>query len=226
MLRLSPFALPLVRVATTSLVLAAAPPVPVAAMASVGLFLTSFTVAHDASHGALGLSRRAHRVLVSLAALPMLISGQAMRRMHAIHHARPLADDDLEGDGARRSALGAIATGPCNAVALRIAAFRRAPRTERVVQLAESLAGLALGLVLAASGRPALVTYVVTALVLQLSMSFWASHVPHHAPAWAIAASRRLSFLRSPVLLSLAFHELHHQRPRVPCQELASVGSS
>ncbi|MDB4944436.1 MAG: hypothetical protein JWP97_3970 [Labilithrix sp.] len=221
--RTSHLALHAVRFAAPAAVLAVTSSLPVAALASVAVFMSAFTVAHDAAHGSLGLSRRAHAALLTWSALPMLISGHAMRRMHAIHHARPLAAEDLEGAGATRSALGALLAGPANAVALRRAAYRRAPRAERLVQGLESVAGAVLTAALVVSGRPALVTYAVTAAVMQLTMAFWASHVPHHAPAWAIAVSRRLAFLGSPVLLSLAYHELHHQNPRIPCQALASV---
>ncbi len=76
--------------------------------------------------------------------LLMLLSGHAMRRMHLRHHARPLEESDLEGVGARRSALMALLGGPANALALRVAAFRGARRHERIVQVLETLAGLAI----------------------------------------------------------------------------------
>lgn len=216
--------LPVLRVvAFVALVLAARGELPFAALASAGLYFACFALAHDLAHGAFGLPRTANARLLSLVALGMLVSGHAMRVLHLRHHARPLAGDDLEGDGARRSALGALVTGPASLVTLRVAAFRAANPAARRRQLAEHAATLLL-LALATTSS-ALRVHVVVALALQATASLWASHVPHRAPAWLTAACARLAFLRSPVLLSLAFHERHHRHPRVPCAELANCAT-
>lgn len=193
----------------------------VAVVASAWLFFAAFAFAHDASHGALGLSRRWNTAALSVGALVMLLSGHAMRRMHLRHHARPLSESDLEGVGARRSALGALLGGPANALALRVAAFRGARRAERIIQVLETAAGLAVVAVAVVTRWTPLLTFVLVALSLQLSMGFWASHVAHHVPAWLASLCKRLAFLRSPVLLSLAYHDLHHRRPGIPCEDLA-----
>lgn len=214
-------ALHTLRIAACIAVLATSPRWEIAVVASAALFFAAFAFAHDASHGALGLSRRANTAALSLSALVMLISGHAMRRMHLRHHARPLSEGDVEGAGAQRSALGALLGGPANALALRIAAFRGARRRERVVQAVETAAGLAVVATALLVRSAPLRAFVVVALVLQMSMGLWASHMTHHAPEWLATLCKRLSFLRSPVLLSLAYHELHHRRPGVPCQDLA-----
>jgi hypothetical protein len=151
----------------------------------------------------------------------MLLSGHAMRRMHLRHHARPLSDGDIEGMGARRSALGALLIGPANAIALRHAAFRGAGGRERTLQIVETLAGAAVVALALVTRAPTLVTLVAVAIPLQLSMSLWASHAAHHVPERLGALCKRLAFLRSPVLLSFAYHDLHHRRPGVSCQDLA-----
>src|SRR5688500_16451369 len=94
----------------------------------VALFLAAFTLAHDLAHGALGLTRRTNRVLLSLAGALMLTSGHAMRVAHLRHHARPLADDDYEGASARGSLGRALLLAPWFAFAVRREAWRRAPR--------------------------------------------------------------------------------------------------
>lgn len=213
-------ALHALRLSTLLAVLASSPRVAVAVAASAALFFAAFAVAHDASHNALGLSRRANTVVLSLTGLLMLLSGHAMRRMHLRHHARPLEESDLEGVGARRSALMALLGGPANALALRVAAFRGARRHERIVQVLETLAGLAIVAVAFATRWPSLATFVLVAVALQMSMGFWASHLAHHAPGWLVEVCKRFSFLRSPVLLSLAFHDVHHALPAIPCQDL------
>ena len=206
------------RIAACAGVLAAHVPIWTAVPVSVALFFAAFSLAHDATHGALGLPKRANAIVLSLSALFMLISGHAMRRMHLLHHARPLSEKDIEGRGANLSAVHALLAGPSNALALRLAAFRGARRDERIVQVVETLAAAAL-LGIATRSAP-LALYVAIAIVMQLSMSLWASHIPHNAPAFAVAICKRLAILRSPVLLSLAYHDLHHRRPGVPCQEL------
>lgn len=195
-------------------------PLVLAVPAAAALYFTAFSVAHDAMHGSLGLPRRVNDALLSLSALLMLASGHAMRRMHLLHHARTLSDADLEGRGARLPALSALAAGPANALALRVVAFRGARRRERVVQTLETLAGIALVVGAALAGHATLLVHVAVALALQGSMSLWASYVPHHTPAWVVDICMRLSFLRSPTLLSLAYHDLHHRRPGVPCLDL------
>ena len=190
---------------------------------AAALFFTAFSVAHDATHGSLGLPRRVNTIVLSLSALLMLVSGHAMRRMHLLHHARTLPDADLEGRGARLPAVAALLGGPANALALRLAAFRGARRRERVVQAVETIAGVALVALAVWTRHVPLLVHVTVALALQASMALWASHVPHHTPARVVEACKRLGFLRSPTLLSLAYHDLHHRRPGVPCQDLAIV---
>ena len=216
-------ALHALRLTSLLALLASSPRVEIAVAASAALFFASFAIAHDACHNALGLSRRANTVLLSVTGLLMLLSGHAMRRMHLRHHARPLTDGDLEGRGARTSALRALLSGPGNGLALRIAALRGARRHERIIQVLETLGGIAILSLAAATRWAPLATFVLVALALQMSMSLWASHITHHAPAWLVEVCKRFAFLRSPVLLSLAFHEVHHAMPSIACQDLGSA---
>ena len=153
----------------------------------------------------------------------MLTSGHAMRRMHMRHHARPLSEGDIEGEGARRSLLGALLLGPANALAVRVSALRSAPDKERRAQIAETLLGLALAAALVRFGGAGLRTYVAVTLLMQLTASLWASHIPHRLPEEIIRLAASLSFLRSPAILSLAFHDAHHAHPKVPAHRLAEL---
>jgi hypothetical protein len=146
--------------------------------------------------------------------------------MHLRHHARPLADDDLEGAGARASLSRAFAIGPANALAIRVEALRGTRGAARGWQIAETLAGVSLVGVATCVHAPALAAYVATAIAMQATMSVWASHIPHRAPAWVVRVAEQLAFTRSPVLLSLAYHEQHHARPSVPCQVLGVTVTS
>ncbi|HZG46158.1 MAG TPA: hypothetical protein VEZ41_07800, partial [Allosphingosinicella sp.] len=121
--------------------------------------------------------------------------------------------------------LRAPLTAPAASIALRLEALRSAGSRGRRVQIAESLGNAAALALLLASRNPALVAAAATAIALQLSMGVWAAHIPHNAPPWLLAAARRAAFTRSPIALSLAFHELHHRRPTVPCGRLAAARS-
>lgn len=215
-------ALSLLRLVAGLVLLVLARTLPLQALASAFLFFASFTVAHDLAHGAYRLPRHLNTFALSVAALPMLVSGHAMRIMHLRHHARPLAPDDVEGEGARHGFFRALLLGPRNMLTLRVAAFAAADARGRRRQTIEMAA--VLGVVVLAATLPGaawLRTHVVVALVLLATTSLWASHIPHHAPPWLASACARLAFLRSPVLLSLAFHERHHRHPRIPCADLA-----
>jgi fatty acid desaturase len=189
-----------------------------ATVAALALHLGAFAFCHDLVHGALRLPRRWTEWLLFFAALPMLVSGHSMRLTHLRHHARPLAPEDLEGQGATVSFWRAVWLGPSNAAALRVEGWRLANTVERRWILAELvLLGLSVGLAsLTASGR----VWLVVSAALQLSASVWASHLSHHPPALLREVALRLSWTRSAVLLSLAFHHEHHARPRLPCAAL------
>ncbi len=66
--------------------------------------------------------------------------------------------------------------------------------------------------------------YALTALAMQLLAPWWAGHIPHRA-RWLIALAARLAILRSPTLASLAYHELHHRRPKLPTWQLRASAS-
>lgn len=189
------------------------------ALFAVAAYLAAFAFAHDVAHGAMRLNRRVTEWLLVVTALPMLVSGHSMRLMHMRHHARPLAADDVEGAGAATTLWKALALGPANFVTLRIEAWRAANARERRFIALETLA--CLGLSALAVHWPAGRAWWVTCLVLALTATAWASHLPHHPPRWMKAIARKLAWTGSAVLLSFAFHDEHHVHPRVPCAELA-----
>lgn len=197
---------------------------PLMVGASALLFLGSFALMHDLAHGALGLPRRWNEAALSIAGALLGMSGHAIRRTHLRHHARTLAADDLEGRPARGGLLRAIATGPRAAIALRVAAMRSAGARGRRLQIAETAVNAISLAAMIASGVSALRIYAIVAILAQATMSAWASQIPHNAPPWLSRLAARLAVLGSPTLLSLAYHDLHHARPEVPCRGLSSVG--
>ncbi len=194
-------------------------------VAAALLFLEAFACMHDLAHGALGLPRRVNEVALALSGALLLMSGHALRQTHLIHHARALADDDEEGLPARGTFLQALACGPRAALALRVHAFRVAGRRERRWQQVETAADVVLCGALLGSACAPLVIYVLVAMAAQATMSVWAAHVPHNAPAWLTRLAAHFTWTGSPTALSLVYHARHHANPRVPCRLLGAVES-
>ena len=190
------------------------------AVASGALFLACFAFFHDAAHGSLGLSRRVNDALLFVLSAPLFMATHAQRQLHLRHHARPLERDDVEGVAARLSFLHALVAAPLLAGAAVSEGVRAVPSRLRPLVVVELAAVIALACVAIAMPVSALAVYVAVACVLQLSMAFWASHIPHNPPALVRVVARRLASLGSPAVLSLAFHLEHHARPRVPCAKL------
>ena len=115
----------------------------------------------------------------------------------------------------------ALSLGPSNFIALRLEAWRAANVRERRFIALENVACGVLPLV--AVLWPAGQAWVATCVVMGLTASAWASHLPHHPPRWMKAIALHLSWTGSAVLLSFAFHDEHHAHPKVPCGELATA---
>jgi fatty acid desaturase len=216
-----------IRLGLSLLALALAPffgPAATAA-ASVLVFLAGFSFQHDLAHGAFRLERNVRESALSVVGALLLMSGHAMRAMHLRHHARIFAHDDLEGASARMSCPEAMICSPVLSIRLRTEAIAAANKKERAIMLVEHAINFAtLATLLAFGGAPAL--YAAIAIAMQLSMPTWAGHVPHRAPEWMIDTAKKLAFTGSPTVLSLAYHELHHEHPRVPTAELAKLSNA
>jgi hypothetical protein len=190
-------------------------PLAVAA-ASVALHLALFGMSHDQMHGALGLGPRSGRLVLSISQVLMFGSGHGTQLTHRVHHARPLAADDTEGAGARRTLLGAAALAPLAAARHRLEGLRLARGATRRWVIGENVACAALLAACVASGVGPLQIFVAVAVCLQSSAAVWAAWLPHHAPEWLLAFARRLAHTPSLVLRSLAHHDVHHARPDLP----------
>lgn len=192
-----------------------------APLAALAIFLVAFAITHDAAHGSLGLSRRATGLALAAGGVAIGTSGHALRLMHMKHHAHELADDDLEGAAARLTFWRALAAAPRLAVALHTTAWRVAAPRDRRCQLVEYIA-LAAMLAAALVGPRPLAVYAAVAMAMQLFAPWWAGHLPHRAHGLHALAAW-LAVLGSPTLASLAHHEVHHRRPKVPTWRLQAV---
>jgi len=211
------------RIGAFACALAAVPPA-LTPLAAAGLFLAIFAIAHDIMHGALQLPRRLNELALTAAGLAVFASGHGLRLSHLRHHASTLGRDDVEGAAAHLSLARACAAAPRLFVALRVAPFVAASRRQRRWQIAEHAAS-AIALAAALAGPRPLVVYALVVIAAQVSAPVWAGLIPHRPPPWLLRAARALAFTRSPTVLSLAFHELHHARPKVPCQSLGYYAS-
>ncbi len=201
-----------------ALLIAGAHHAPLALIGALALHLAAFALTHDLAHGALGLPRRWNELALSLASLPMLVAGHGMRLMHLRHHARPLAADDIEGVGATLPLWRAVLAGPMNAAQYRVEAFRMAVSNPWLI--AESLAALVLSALALLSGSIAGAAWVTVNLVMQLTASAWASHLPHRPPRLMLKVAGWLEWTQSAVVSSFLHHERHHQHPAIPCGQL------
>lgn len=187
--------------------------VPLAA----GLFMMTFSLFHDAAHGALALPQRVNDVVLFLTSAPLVMSAHGQRQLHLRHHANPLDADDLEGEGALASLWWAALTAPAASVHMRVAAVDAVNARVRPWVLAENGLNLLVAGGVIASGNTPLQLAFAVALLLQLTMNAWASHIPHRAPRWLLSLAARLEWTRSPVVLALVYHLEHHAHPRLPC---------
>jgi fatty acid desaturase len=192
---------------------------------AAAMFFAAFALAHDLTHGTLGLSPRGRKWALGAVAQLFLVSGQVMRTLHLRHHARPGAADDLEGAALGLGCAGTFIRLPVLFFSMRFFPFHRnAKQANRGWMFTETLLN-ALTLataVLVAPLRP----YVVTMLALQFLTPLWGGYLPHRAPDWLRAFARSFDFAHSPTVMSLAYHDLHHERADIPCQELGTFAQA
>jgi fatty acid desaturase len=197
---------------------------PFVLIGSAYFFLAGLRVVHDAFHGNLALSRRTNDlVLLALSGL-MLGSMHAVRLTHLQHHRDCLGPGDVEGNTARRSALGAIAAGAAFPFALHRAAWRLGDRVGRRWIAAELALTIALVLAAVFAGLPPLTTHVVLMLIAQALTGFFAVWTVHHDvdPDRQLARTLRHR-VKSAAALGMFFHLEHHLFPTVPTCHLPTL---
>lgn len=192
----------------------------VAAVPAALVYFAAFSFFHDCAHGALCLPNRVNDVVLFLTSGPLFFSAHGQRQLHLRHHARPLADDDMEGEGALASLPMALVTAPAASFRMRVASFFAANARVKPWIVVENALNVALVVWAVRSGKLGIQVAMVTMLGLQLTMNAWASHVPHRAPRWLLQLAARFAWTHSPVVLSLVYHLEHHAHPRVPCMDL------
>lgn len=184
------------------------------------LFVSVFTLVHDAMHRSLGLPRWANELILSIGGALIGVSGTAARTMHVVHHARPGAPDDFEGQTLHLSLGRALFVSPRSYFELPVRALRRSRPEVHRRQLVEW--GVVLALFTAGiAGGGAMRAYAVVGFVAQITIQVWASYLPHRASAELVSLAKSLAWTRAPLVVSFAFHDLHHRRPSLSCFALA-----
>ncbi len=191
-----------------------------ACFAGVLVYMAAFGFNHDIAHASLGLPRKLNDWALAAMSVPLLFPSHGMRLLHARHHTRPLADDDVEGAGACETFWGALRIGPMNAARCRSEAFRAAQGRECTWVIFETLAAIAVATGVLATRNTAGTGWLLAAIAMQLTASVWASYLGHRLPEGARRVLQKLAWTRSAVLVSLAFHSEHHQHPKLPSGKL------
>jgi len=199
---------------------------PAAAACSFMFFLTALRLNHEAIHGNLGLSPRAHRwVLHGLSAL-MLGSNSAVAFNHLQHHAHLGRPEDIEGKCGRMSGRHVLAYGPLFPIEMHLGAWRRGGRLLRRrmrVDLALNLAVLGAA---AASASPVLAYHLSAVACAQCLTAFFAVWITHrHCHGEDLVARTQRSRLLNLVTYNMFFHLEHHLYPAVPVKRLGQLAA-
>jgi fatty acid desaturase len=187
-------------------------------------FLAGLRLVHDVFHHNLGLGRLTnHLVLAGLSGV-MLGSMHAIRLTHLHHHRHCLGDDDVEASSARRTAWGALVSGPAFPVRLHLAAWRLATLPHRRWIAAElALTAGVLALAVGVLDLPVLVYHVAAMAAGQCLTAFFAVWTVHHDCDHRPFARTLRNRLKSAIAMDMFFHVEHHLFPRVPTCRLARL---
>ncbi|HEY9840763.1 MAG TPA: fatty acid desaturase [Candidatus Obscuribacterales bacterium] len=189
---------------------------------------SAFIQMHDCVHSALGLSKAAHNLLLTLSAALILKCGHALKATHLKHHGKCLSEDDPEGITATWPLWRVLLAGPGHMLASRLEALRISPRTRwqqgLETLLTVLLLGTAVGLYFGFGSPVGLVYWGVVASV-SATIPLWASYIPHRLaegnPALLITSHTTQDW--TPVLNSFTYHQLHHEYPKVPTALLPAL---
>jgi fatty acid desaturase len=204
---------------------------PLAPLLALGCFLASFTLLHDAMHRAIGLPKLANELVIAVAGLLLLKSGHGLRATHLRHHGQVLALDDPEAGVVHWKFARVLWAGPFLILGNRRRAFQIAPRTalEQVVETLLTALLLGFAILLAWHwGSPAGLIYWGVAAAMSATMALWAGYLPHRVPSThpMIRAAAWAARAWTPVINSLAYHDLHHRCPRVPTARLPALADA
>ena len=197
---------------------------PLALGASFLFFLTGLRQAHDAQHYNLGLSRRAHELVLFGLSILMLGSMHAVQYNHLRHHRHCMGDDDVEARSARMRWWQALAWGPVFPILLHRSALCGGTARQRV-WIATELAANVLVIAAVILWPLGAVRYHVLAMLAGHCLTaFFAVWTVHHDvdPERELARTLR-NPLKSAIAFDMFFHVEHHLFPKVPTRHLPEL---
>ena len=195
----------------------------VAVPCSFMFFLTGLRQVHGAFHYSLGLNRRSSDLVMAGLSVAMLGSMHAVQFNHLRHHARCLADDDLEAMSARMPAWRAFVTGPLFTLRLHAAAWSGGSTRQRRWIAAElALTTIVLGTALM-SPLGWLKYHVLAMAVGHCLTSFFAVWTVHHDCDDDIPARTIRGRFKPFVTYEMFYHLEHHLYPSVPTRRLPEL---
>jgi beta-carotene hydroxylase len=203
---------------------------PLTPLLALGVFLAGFVQLHDAMHRSLGLPRLLNELIIAASGLLLLKSGHALMATHMRHHGRVLAPDDPEAGVVHWRLVRVLWAGPLVVLGNRRRSLQLAPRTRgsQLVETAVTVALLGGAIELERLGSPAGLIYWAVAAVMSGTMALWAGYLPHtlssRQPLLRLAAW--LARAWTPILNSLAYHDLHHRFPKVPTSLLPALAAA
>ncbi|MCI0378532.1 MAG: fatty acid desaturase [Gemmataceae bacterium] len=193
------------------------------------IFVAVVTVTHDVVHGALGLTPRQSEWALFIFGAILLESGHAYRTSHLQHHRVFPGPDDPEGEPARMSLWKAMLYGPVFLPRLWWWAYTRQrgrPDQRRwlLIEAAWAVA-MPLGGIILWQWTPAVILFVVLAIVGSWVYPLLTVHLPHHN--YGDHSLTQTSSLRGCVIpalfLELTYHLEHHLYPSVPSHHLPEL---
>ncbi len=202
----------------------AAPWPALGGVGAVFFFLTGLRLSHNAQHYALGVTRRAHDLILFGLSVLMLGSMHAIQTTHLHHHRHCLDDEDIEAAHVRHPAWRVLLTGWLFPLRMHRAAYRLADRRRRRWILAELGAMAGWITVACVFELPALRWFVGAMLVGEAFTAYFAVWIVHRGCTHdgQIARTQR-GWLRNLVSYAMFYHLEHHLFPAVPTCHLPEL---
>ncbi len=189
------------------------------------IFMLGLRVAHNAFHGALGLSRRSDQVVMFVISLMMLGSSHAINYTHMYHHKHCMQKGDVEGELANLPFWFALLKSPIYPVYIHVAALRDAPWAQKRWIIAELVVSVILQgvmwLWLESSVYMLYTLMMLVANVLAPMVGIWGVH--HHCEHAPTNARSCRSVLLNALTFGMFYHAEHHLFPAVPTRHLGEL---
>jgi fatty acid desaturase len=181
-------------------------------------FLTGLRQSHNAQHYCLGLSRRAHDLVLFTLSLLMLTSMHAVQVTHLHHHRHCLDEHDIEASHARHPWWRVLLTGPLFPIKIHTSAWRLGAPAKRRWIAAELIGAAALiALALAIPAAHALRWHLAAVAAGECMTGFFAVWIVHRGCDHdrQIARTQR-GLLKNLLSYSMFYHLEHHLFPAIP----------